>query len=120
MNIANVFSRFSELGSTGDEAFDRFRPLVQAACDYIDAHIAVQNPDAAQTERLELLAAAYALRLSDLCNADGVTSFQAGDVSIKTSSAGGTGQGERLWNALAAASADLLAPEGFLFGRIAP
>lgn len=118
MNIANVFARFAELSGYEDGELNRFRPLAETACRYVGSRCLIADPDAEQTARLELLAAAYALRLSETCNADGVTSFKAGDVSLTTSSADGADRSERLWRGLCAANPDLIAPEGFLFGRM--
>ena len=98
----------------------RFRGMLEDACRYVEAHAAVVSPSAEQTARLELLAAAYAFRMSELCDTDRITSFTAGDVKFTSSarSAGEVGRAEHLWRQLCRDNADLLKTGGFIFGRI--
>ena len=93
--------------------------LCDTACAYVESLCRVSSPDSAQTARLEMLAAAYALRLCGMCDAQGITSFTAGDVKID-SSADRRNRGEDLWNELCAASGDLIDNTDFLFGRVTP
>ena len=95
----------------------RWHPMIEDACRYVEAHTAVTEPDAAQTARLELLAAAYAYRMMEICDTDRLTSFTAGDVKF-TSSAGEAGSAEKLWRQLCEDNADILNTNGFIFGRI--
>lgn len=117
MNIANVGARFALLADVDSAELERWSPLVEIACDYVLRHCAVEEPDSEQTGRLEMLAAAYALRLYCLSADEGVTQFTAGDVRV-TSSAGRLQNSEQLWRELAEANTDLIHAEGFLFGRV--
>lgn len=117
MNIANVGARFALLADVDSTESERWSPLVEIACDYVLRHCAVEQPDLDQTKRLEMLAAAYALKLYCLSADEGVTQFAAGDVRV-TSSAGRLQKSIRLWNELAEANTDLIQAEGFLFGRV--
>ena len=60
--------------------------------------------------------AVYAYRLYEMRGSD-VTSFTAGDVKI-TSSAGGKGGAEALWQEQKKLCSDILRAENFLFGRM--
>ena len=95
----------------------RWRGLIEDACRYVEAHAAVTAPDREQSARLELLAAAYAYRMLEICDTDRLTSFTAGDVKF-TSSDGKAGRAEQLWQQLCRDNADLLKTGGFIFGRI--
>ncbi len=117
MNIANVTARFSAFsGLTGDELSAQ-SAILECAADYITAHSVTDAPTAEQTQRLEILCAAYAYRLYDLCNGADITSFTAGDVKI-SSPGGGKGSGEKLWLELKRADGDLLRGDEFIFGRM--
>lgn len=117
MNIANITARFAALtGVSGDELFN-LSDLIDTAVSYINAHSKVENPDEEQTKRLEMLCAAYAFWLYDMCNDAGVTSFTAGDVKL-TSSAGGKSRGQSLWLELQRSGSDLLRGDSFIFGRM--
>lgn len=94
----------------------RWRGLVEDALAYIEAHSTVDTPDEAQTGALEFLAAAYAYRLFEICNADNLTSFTAGDVNITSSAQ--EGSAERLWQSLCGEYSGLMDIKGFIFGRI--
>ena len=94
----------------------RWRGLVEDALSYIEAHSTVDTPDEAQTGALEFLAAAYAYRLFEICNADNLTSFTAGDVNITSSAQ--EGSAERLWQSLCGEYSGLMDIKGFIFGRI--
>lgn len=99
------------------EQMCRWRTLVEDACAFVQAHTVISSPDAAQSRAMELLAAAYAYRLYEICNADGLSSFTAGDVKI-TSSASQGHSADALWRSLCAEYAELLDNKGFIFGRI--
>ena len=94
----------------------RWRGLVEDALAYIEAHSTVDSPDEAQTGALEFLAAAYAYRLFEICNADKLTSFTAGDVKLTSSAR--EGSAEKLWRSLCEEHTGLIDMKGFLFGRI--
>ena len=116
MNIANVDERFMMLAGVEPDEMCRWRGLVEDACTYVEAHTAVESPDEAQTRALELLAAAYAYRLFEICNADKLTSFTAGDVKLTSSAR--EGSAEKLWRSLCEEHTGLIDMKGFLFGRI--
>ncbi len=116
MNIANVTAGFAAYtGLSGDELLSQ-SALIESAADYIDSITAVENPDERQIKRLENLSAVYACRLYEIRGSD-VTSFTAGDVKI-TSSAGGKGGAEALWQEQKKLCSDILRAENFLFGRM--
>ena len=92
----------------------RWRGLIEDACRYVEAHAAVTAPDREQSARLELLAAAYAYRMLEICDTDRLTSFTAGDVKFTSSD----GRAEQLWQQLCRDNSDLLNTNGFIFGRI--
>ena len=102
-------------GADGDELFE-LSPLIDSAVSYIERHAKTESPTEEQTERLELLSAAYAYKLYELRNAAGVTSFTAGDVKL-TSPKGGNG-GEKLWLEMLRANSDLVSGDDFIFGRM--
>ena len=117
MNIANVTAGFAAYtGLSGDELLAQ-SALIENAAGYIDSLCAVENPDCRQTKRLENLCAVYAYRLYETRGVSDVTSFTAGDVKI-TSSAGGKGGAQALWQEQKKLCADLLRAENFLFGRM--
>lgn len=117
MNIANVTAGFAAYtGLSGDELLNQ-SALIESAVDYIDSLAAVENPDSRQTKRLENLSAVYAYRLYEMRGGSDITSFTAGDVKI-TSSAGGKGGAESLWQEQKRLCAGLLRTENFLFGRM--
>lgn len=116
MNIANVTAKFAVFsGVNSDELFD-LGPLIDSAVSYIERHAKTDNPTDGQTERLELLSAAYAYKLYDMRNGADITSFTAGDVKI-TSPKGGNG-GEKLWLEMLRANSDLVSGDEFIFGRM--
>lgn len=117
MNIANVMARFAVLADLDSVDAEKYRVLAEDACDHVMSLCKVTEPDSAQSARLEMLAAAYLLKLYGMCDAPKLTSFAAGDVKF-TSSAGGHSHGALLWEELCAASTDLINPTGFLFGRV--
>ncbi len=117
MNIANVTAKFAAFsGVDGDELF-RQSALIDSAVNYIERRAKTENPTSEQTDRLELLSAAYAYKLYDFCNDADITSFTAGDVSI-SSPGGGKGGGEKLWQEMLRANADLISGDEFIFGRM--
>lgn len=117
MNIANVRSRFAVLAGIEEAELSRYETLIGDACDYVQSRCKVDDPDSGQTKRLEMLAAAYALKLYGACTEDGLSQFVAGDVRL-TLSAGKDGIGEKRWRELAAENADLIDFGGFIFGRV--
>ena len=117
MNIANVMSRFASLANIDSSQAQQWRALAEDACQYIASRCVVKQPDSAQTARLEMLAAAYTLKLYGMCGDDELTGFTAGDVRL-TSSADRRERSESLWRELAANNADLIGAEGFIFGRV--
>ena len=116
MNIANVDERFMMLAGVRPDEMCRWRGLVEDALEYIGAHTRVGSPDEAQTRALELLAAAYAYRLFEICNASNLTSFTAGDVKLTSSAR--EGSAEKLWRSLCSEYSGLIDTKGFMFGRI--
>ncbi|MEE1264087.1 hypothetical protein [Ruminococcus sp.] len=116
MNIANVDERFMMLAGVKPDEMCRWRGLVEDGCAFVEAHTVVKSPDEAQTKALELLAAAYAYRLFEICNAGNLTSFTAGDVNITSSAQ--EGSAERLWQSLCGEYSGLMDIKGFIFGRI--
>ena len=92
MNIANVDERFMMLAGVKPDEMCRWRGLVEDGCAFVEAHTVVKSPDEAQTKALELLAAAYAYRLFEICNAGNLTSFTAGDVNITSSAQEGSAE----------------------------
>lgn len=117
MNITNVMDRFAVLADIDSAELLRWRSLAEDACRYVQAHCKVKNPDSSQTARLEMLSAAYALKLYSMCGDNQLTQFVAGDVRL-TSSADRQQRAEQLWRELAENSADLIHTGGFLFGRV--
>ena len=113
MNMSNVCARLGELSGLDGAELQRVLPLADAARAVVESRCIVDSPDEGQTQRLELLCAAYALKLYETCHGD-ITRFQAGDVAFTASSVGGGA----LWSELCAANADLIAPEGFIFGAV--
>ncbi len=116
MDISNVMNRFAVLAGIDSSELPKWRSLVEDACAYVQSRCKAENPDSEQTARLEMLGAAYALRLFSLCG-DQITQFIAGDVHV-TSSADRRQRAEQLWRELAANSADLIHTDGFIFGRV--
>ena len=117
MNVANVSERFMALTGKDVSEMCRWRGIIDDACLYVKAHAAVTEPDREQSARLELLAAAYAYRMLEICDTDRLTSFTAGDVKF-TSSDGKTGRAEQLWEQLCRDNSDIFNTNGFIFGRI--
>ncbi len=117
MNIANVTARFAVLAGVEEAELSRFETIIADACDYVQSRCRVDDPDSGQIRRLEMLAAAYALKLYGTCAEDGLSQFVAGDVRL-TLSAGKDGIGEKHWRELAEDNADLIDTGGFLFGRV--
>lgn len=116
MNIANVTARFAAFsGVDGDELLE-LSPLIDSAVSYIEQHSKTENPTESQTQRLELLSAAYAYKLYDMRSGADITSFTAGDVKI-TSPKGSNG-GEKLWREMLRANSDLVSGDEFIFGRM--
>lgn len=105
------------LSGVENKELSKWRTLIDDACAFVEEHAVVDNPDKMQTRRMELLSAAYAFRLYEMCSDDNVTSFTAGDVKI-TSSAAGRGRSEKIWNELCSQSGDIINTDGFVFGRI--
>lgn len=116
MNVANVCDRFSVLAGLEAEETEQLLPFAEDACVYVQERCKVSEPDEAQTRRLELLAAAYALRLYSLRGGQ-LQQFVAGDVRL-TAANGWAENAGRLWRELAADSADLIKNDDFLFGRV--
>lgn len=117
MNIANVTERFALLSGVENKELGKWRTLIDDACAFVEEHAIVTDPDKKQTRRMELLSAAYAFRLYEMCSEDKITSFTAGDVKI-TSSAAGKSKSERIWNELCSQSGDIINTTEFIFGRI--
>ncbi len=117
VNVANVSERFMALTGKDVSEMCRWRGIIDDACRYVKAHAAVTEPDREQSARLELLAAAYAYRMLEICDTDRITSFTAGDVKF-TSSDGKTGRAEQLWEQLCRDNSDIFNTNGFIFGRI--
>lgn len=116
LNIANVTSRFALIsGLDGDEVY-RHKDLIGEACEYVGSIVVKKELEKSDEKRLEMLSAAYALRLYCLCNNDNITSFVAGDVHI-TSPDGG-GKAEKLWQEYYKMCEDLVGSRDFLFGRV--
>lgn len=99
-----------------DNEISRIQPLIEDACGYIQSRL-ICKADKTNSDRIEMLAAVYALKLYSLCNEEGITSFTAGDVKI-TSPAGDAGRGEKLWREYSRRCSDLIGNESFLFGRV--
>lgn len=116
MNIANVCDRFSVLAGLETEETARLLPFAEDACAYVQERCVVSEPDEAQTRRLELLAAAYALRLYSLRGGQ-LKQFAAGDVRL-TAATGPAENACRLWRELVSDSTDLIKSDDFLFGRV--
>lgn len=116
LNIANVMERFVILSGIDKSECAHWQTVVDDACDYIEAHSLIKEPNHSQMKRLEMLSAAYAYRLYCRCNDNNITSFTAGEVKII--SRGGNNRAETLWKELAAKSKDLIENEEFLFGRV--
>lgn len=95
----------------------RYHALLDDACAFVQEHCAVSEPNENQMRTLELLAAVYAFRLYEICSAENITSFTAGDVKITSSAAAG-GKAEALWQELCEKNTDLIQVTGFIFGRI--
>lgn len=117
MNIENVTNRFMTLTGIDSDEMSKWGTLIEDACEYIQSRCTVENPDSAQTRRLEMLSAAYAVRLYGMCGNDDLTQFVAGDVRL-TLSADRREQADRLWDELVSQNADLIGTGGFLFGRV--
>jgi hypothetical protein len=117
VNVANVRDRFAVLAGLDADALQRWMPLIEDACAFVEERCLVQTPDSRQTTRLEALGAAYALRLFSLCGDNQIREFTAGDVKL-TSSADRQQTAAQLWHELAADNADLVRTGGFLFGRV--
>lgn len=117
MNIARVYDRFAVLAELNSAELPRWRPLVEDACGWVRAHCRVSEPDDGQEKRLELLAAAYALKLYSACGGSQLSQFVAGDVRL-TSSADLAQRAESLWRELTRSNADLIDAGGFIFGRV--
>lgn len=117
MNIENVCRRFAVLAGLDSEALPQWTTLAEDACAFVRGRCVVSEPDSCQTRRLEMLAAAYMLRLYSLCGDSQLCQFVAGDVRL-TSSADTAQKAERLWRELADANADLVRSGGFIFGRV--
>lgn len=117
MNVANVTAKFSAFsGLSGDELAAQ-SAVIDCAVDYITVLVKPQNPTEEQTHRLESLCAAYAYKLYGMRGGSPVTSFTAGDVKI-TSPDGVKDAGEKLWQEMKTANADLLRGDNYLFGRM--
>ncbi len=117
MNIANVCDRFAVLAGSDSETMLQWSPLAEDACAFVQARCIVSAPDSEQTRRLEMLAAAYMLRLYSLCGGSQLSQFVAGDVRL-TSSADTAQRAAQLWQELAADNTDLVKSDGFIFGRV--
>ena len=117
MNIARVTDRFAVLAELNSSELVRWRPLIEDVCRWVEAHCTVQTPDSEQTKRLELLSAAYALRLFSMSGGRQLSQFVAGDVRL-TSPADAAKKAEQLWRELAAGNTDLIQTGGFIFGRV--
>ena len=117
MNIARVTDRFAVLAELNSSELVRWRPLIEDACRWVEAHCTVQTPDSEQTKRLELLSAAYALRLFSMSGGRQLSQFVAGDVRL-TSSADNAGGAWQLWKEMAKSNADLIRGDDFIFGRV--
>lgn len=116
MNIANVTSRFALISGLSDDEVYKHRALIDEACEYVSSLVVKSEFDKSDEKRLEMLSAAYALRLYCLCNNDNITSFVAGDVHI-TSPDGGD-KAERLWQEYYRLCEDIVESRDFLFGRV--
>lgn len=119
MNIANVMARFAVLADLDSADAEKYQVFAENACDHVMSLCKIEEPDSAQTARLEMIAAAYLLKLYGMCDAPKLTSFAAGDVKL-TSSVGGRSDSASLWEELCAANTDLIksVESGFLFGRV--
>jgi hypothetical protein len=117
VNVAKVCERFAVLAGLEADAVQRWMPLIEDACAYVEERCLVEAPSSRQTTRLEALRAAYALRLYSLCGENQIREFTAGDVRL-TSSADRQQTAAQLWQELAADNADLVRTGGFLFGRV--
>lgn len=117
MSIENVCRRFAVLAGLDGEELPQWTTLAEDACAFVQARCVAPAPDSEQTARLEMLAAAYMLRLYSLCGGNRLSQFVAGDVRL-TSSADTAQRAEQLWRELAAANADLVKTDGYIFGRV--
>ncbi len=117
MNVANITAKFSAFSGLSGEELSAQSAIIDCAVDYITALVKPQNPTEEQTQRLESLCAAYAYKLYGMRGVSQVTSFTAGDVKI-TSPDGANNAGEKLWQEMKNANADLLRGENYLFGRM--
>lgn len=117
MNVANVCDRFAVLADVDSEELQRRRVLIEDACDYVLSRCIKEAPCESDMRRLELLSAAYALKLYAMCGDNQLREFVAGDVRL-ASSADGRQQAESLWRELVQSNSDLINAEGFLFGRV--
>lgn len=117
MNIANVMERFALLCGIDKSEAASWRTIIDDAGEYINRRLLIENPDASQQKRIELLTAAYAYKTYCKCNENNVSAFTAGEVHI-TSSAPKGRKAEELWKGLLAESGDLIRGDEFLFGRV--
>lgn len=117
MNIANVTSRFALLSGLENSEIYKWKTLIEDACDYVKSITVKENPDESESRRLEMLCAAYALKLYSLCNDKNITSFTAGDVQITSPDRKET-RGERLWKEYSEKYCELIDTKSFLFGRV--
>lgn len=117
MNIANVTSRFALLSGLDNSEIYKWKTLIDDACDYVKSITIKENLDESETGKLEMLCAAYALKLYSLCNDENITSFTAGDVQI-ASPKSGESKGERLWKEYSEKYSELIDTKSFLFGRV--
>lgn len=118
MNIAEVTSRFALLSGIDNERLFKWKPLIEDACAYVESISTIKTPSIAQTKRLEMLSAVYALKLYSRCGDEKITSFTAGDVTI-ASSANGAASADELWKEYLSESSDIVdAGSDFLFGRV--
>lgn len=117
MNKANIKQRFSLLCGIDISEAEAWLPLIDDACDSVQARLRREPDSEAEQRRVEALCAAYAYRLYCLSGSSGITAFSAGEVHV-TSSADGSGRAEKLWQRLLAESGGLIDTDGFIFGRV--
>ena len=117
MNIANVMERFALLCGIEKSEAASWRTIIDDAGEYINRRLLIENPDASQQKRIELLTAAYAYKTYCKCNENNVSAFTAGEVHI-TSPQRKSDTAETLWQRLCAESRDLIRGGNYLFGRV--
>ena len=118
MNISKVTERFLTISGLKSDDAEKWRVLIDDACEYIESIQIKTDLSDYDTRRIEMLCAVYVYRLYCLCKDDAaVTSFTGGDVHI-TSPDGSQKNGEKLWLDYAEKSGDLIDSGKYIFGGV--